>query len=84
MLATIPLREVRAALEGYDGLLVLPEIEADDDDGTVTITIRIQPDTAGQQIEALGLADAIRFVREVAQIRAFIAQYGIDPIRDSL
>lgn len=67
--------EVAAVLQQHGGdILCVPTVERTD--GIVRLTIAFN---ASANIQALSLYDELKFVADMANVRAFAATYGIDP-----
>ena len=74
--------EVASALNECAGLLCAPSI--DEDDGVVTLTVRIDPigqPTLGGACEVLELFNSLRRVVDAGTLRGLAKHYGIDPSR---
>lgn len=68
------LAEVVAVLARYPGLRCSPIV--DHEDGVLALTINI---VANQSLQTLSLADELKYVADVAQVRRICATYGIKP-----
>lgn len=71
------LQELLAALAPYGQLRVAPT-SAIDDDGRLLVLLTVEPATDGDRLMLLGLADDLRYLVDMAQIRSLAATYGID------
>lgn len=69
------LAEVVAVLARYPGLRVAPEV--DREDGVVSLKISIEADGV-DGLTVLALHDELKFVADIATVRAITAAYNID------
>jgi hypothetical protein len=72
--------ELVNVLANHGELRCAPTIEANEEaDGSFALTVRFYADAADEGLDLLALQDEVRYVADVAQMRAFAHQYGIDP-----
>ncbi len=72
--------EVAAALNECAGLLCVPSVE--EEDGTVTLTLRVDPlaqPTTGGAVAVVELYNALCRVVDVGTLRAIATHYDINP-----
>ena len=72
------LKEVVAVLvnERAEGISCVPTVERERDTGNVTLKVVFN---TNDSLEAVSLYDELKYLADVANVRAFAATYGIDP-----
>lgn len=70
------LREVTDVLAQHPGLRCAPIIS--EEDGLVTLAITFYAQDTADALAALDLMNDLRYVADVAQVRAFADTYGLD------
>lgn len=72
------LAEVAAVLARHGQMPCAPEVI--EEDGLVTLTVTLRPQTTAQALEQLEVLGVLQYVVDVGQMRALAEKYGIDPV----
>ena len=76
---TARLSELIDAMDDYAHLLAIPTVEWDGESCRTTLTLTVVPTEPNQSLQTRGLYDELRYVADLAQMRALCARFDIKP-----